>query len=171
MYVPGVGWASASVRLAADVRVLVLVADIESKVVHNVSGIFDDVGSLLHITDCGVAAEVLEGSHVVGVGGGGQARENSELGEEEGSGADGQKGTLSGRVVLLELGKCSDDGHGLGLALQNAIAVTANDNEDIELLQALVGFLEGDLGVNYDALVGDNLGLGTSNGAVKGSGS
>ena len=118
-----------------------------------------------------MTAEVLEGGHVVWVGGGGQAGEDSELGQEEGSGADGQEGALPSRVVLLEFGKGRDDGQGLGLGLQDGAAVTADDDEDIELVEALVRLLEGDLGVDHDTLVGDNLGLGSGNSAVEGSGS
>lgn len=71
--VPCSGRTSASVRLATNVGILILVSKFEAEVVHDVSGIFDNVGSLLQITLRSIAADDLKLGHVVWVGGGRQA--------------------------------------------------------------------------------------------------
>lgn len=170
--VPSIGGAATVLRLrnvclAANVGVLVLVANVEAKVVDHVAGLFVDVGSLLRITDGRVAADVLKGSHVVGVGRSRQTREDADLGEEEGSGADGQEGALSGRILLLQLRVGLDQGKRLRLALERGIGVTADDDHDVEVIEALMGLFVCDLGINNDALLRQDLALGAGYGAFE----
>jgi hypothetical protein len=169
--IPGVRRATASVRLAADVWVLVLVTEVEAEIVDDVAGVLDDVGTLLEVSGSSVAADILELGDVVGVGGGGEAGEDALLGEEEGSGADGEDGALSSWVLLLELGEVDDEAGGLLLLGQDLGRVAAQDDEDVKLLKALVGLPEGDLRAYYDTLAREHLGLGAGESDLEGLGS
>lgn len=80
-----------------------------------------------------MTAEVLKLGHVVGVGGRSKTRKDTEFGQEDRSGADGEQGTLVGRVSLLDLSVGGNERHGLGLGLQAGIVyVAADDNKDVE---------------------------------------
>ena len=171
MVLPGIGGSSSRVGLATNVGILILVAEVESKVVDDVSGVFDDIGSLLEVSSSGLAAEDLELGQVVGVGSGREAREDAFLGEEERSGADGQNGALASRVLLLKLGEVGDEASRLGLLLEDFGRVAAKNDEDIEFLESLVSLFEGDLGANDDALLGNDLRLGAGKGHLEGPGS
>lgn len=132
-YSPGIGRTTASIRLAAHVGILILVANVKAQVVHHVSSIFDDIGALGKVTNCRMAAEVLELGHIVGMGGRRKTRKNTEFGQKDGSGADGKQGTLASGISLLDLRVGSNKGHGLGLGLQDGIVyVAADDDEDVE---------------------------------------
>jgi hypothetical protein len=168
---PGIGGSSSRVGLATNVGILILVAEVESKVVDDVSSVIDDIGSLLEVSSSSIAAEVLELGKVVGVGSGREAREDALLGEEERSSADGQNGALAGRVLLLKLGEVGDEASRLGLLLEDFGRVAAEDDEDVEFLESLVGLLEGDLGANDDALLRNDLGLSAGKGHLEGPGS
>lgn len=104
------------------------------------------------------------------MGGGGEAGEDALLGKEERAGADGEKGALVGGVLLLQLGEGSDEGERLGVSLDDLVAVAADDDENVKVAEALVGLLEGDLGANGDARVGDDLGLSSGDGNLEGLG-
>lgn len=102
--------------------------------------------------------------------GGGEAGENALLGKEKRAGADGQEGTLVGGVLLLQLDEGGNEGERFGISLDDLVAVAADDDEDVKLAEALVGLLEGDLGANGDARVGNNLGLSGRDGTLEGLG-
>lgn len=88
------------------------------------------------------------------MGGGTQTSEDSGLGEEEGAGADGEKGALAGWVLLLDFGIRLDEAQWLGLVLEDDFGVAAGDDEDVEVGEAFVGLLEGDVGAEINALSG-----------------
>src|SRR5688500_1503417 len=88
-----------------------------------------------------------------------------------GPGADGEQCALAARVVLLQLCISSDEVERLGLLLYNFVRVTADNDEDIEVVEAFVSFLPGGLGANDDALLGEHLLLAGSNGDFEGLGS
>lgn len=158
---PG-GRSATSIRLAADVRVLILIAEVEAEVVDDVPSVFDDVGPLVGAARGGLAAEVLEPGEVVGVGGGRQPGEDALMGEEVGPGADGQEGPLAGRVLLLELGERADEAEGLRLLRYDGLCVAAEDDQDVKLGQSGVGFLPRHLRGDDDTLAGERLGLAAS---------
>lgn len=80
-----------------------------------------------------MAAEILELGHIVRVGGRRKTRQDTKFGQEDGSGADREQGTLASGIGLLDLRVGSNEGHGLGLGLQDDIInVAADDNEDVE---------------------------------------
>jgi hypothetical protein len=123
------------------------------------------------VADDSLAAQDLERGNVIGMGGGREATENALLGQEVGPSADGEQRALAGRVALLKLRVGSDEAEGLGLLLYDLFSVAAEDDEDIEVVEALVGLLPRALGANDDALLGENLGLARSNGDLEGLGS
>ena len=69
-----------------------------------------------------------------------QTAQNALLGQEEGTGADGEEGALFVWVFLLQVRPGSDDAQGFGFGLEDLICVTARDDEDVEFLETLVGF-------------------------------
>ena len=169
-HAPSVGRAPV-LGLAADVRVLVLVSELEAQVVHHVADVFHDVSVFTPIPDDRVATEDLEGGDKVGVGGGSEATEDAQLGQEVGPGADRQQRALAAGVVLLQLRIGCDEVERLGLRVQDILGVAAEDDEDIEVVEALVGLLPRALGANEDALLGEDLRLAARKGDLEGLGS
>lgn len=153
-----------SIRLAADVWVLVLVSNVETEIVDDVSGVLNDIGSLLQVAGGSITAEVLECGKVVGVGGSGQAREDALLGQEKGASANREDSSLSGGVSLLEIGKGRDQAKGLGVLGQDLLGVASKDDKNVKVVKALMGVLEGQLRTDHGSLSRENLGLGSSDG-------
>lgn len=168
---PSIRGATTSIRLAANIWVFILFTEIKAEIVDDITSVFNDIGALRHVSGGGVAADILKLGQVVRMGSGGKAGENVLPGKEESSGADGEEGTLAGRVLLLELGPVVDEPKWLLFLVEDLLGVAADDDENVEFLEALVGFLEGKLGVDDDALLGENLGLSASNGDFEGFGS
>lgn len=104
------------------------------------------------------------------MGSGREASEDTLLGKEERTGADGEEGTLVGGVLLLQLREGLDERKGLGVVLENVLTVAANNDENVKVAEALIGLLEGDLGANCNTRVGDDLGLCGRNGTLEGLG-
>lgn len=102
-FAPGIGalagerGAAVGVGFAADVGILVLVAQVEAQVIDDVA-LLHDVGLLGEVAGGDGGDEVLELHDEVWVGGGAESREDAELGEEEGAGADGEHGAFFVRV-------------------------------------------------------------------------
>ena len=115
-------------------------------------------------------AQVLKLGDLIRVGRGSEAREDALMGQEMRPGADGEQCALTARVVLLELGIGRDEVERLSLLLDNIVRATADNDEDIEVVETLVGLLPGGLGSNDDALFGQHLGLAGSNGDFEGLG-
>lgn len=92
MYIPSVGGPPAVGLLVADVGVLVLVAELEAQVVDHVADAIEDVSALGKVALSSGAADVLEADVGIGVGGGGQARQDALFGQEQGARADREKG-------------------------------------------------------------------------------
>jgi len=92
LYIPSVGGATAIRLFFADVWVVVFVTELEAQVVDDVASTIADVGALGQVTLSSQAADVLEADVGIGVGGGGQAREDALLGQEQGARADGEEG-------------------------------------------------------------------------------
>lgn len=99
--------------------------------------------------------------------GGREAGEDALLGKEEGAGADGEESTLARGVLLLEFGKGSDQGEGFGARLKDGSGSSTDDDEDVEVVEAVVSLLEGDLGADDNTLLRDDLGLGGRDGAFE----
>lgn len=168
---PCIGRSASIIRLAANVWVLVFVSEVKAEVVDNISGVFHDVGALLEVASSSLAAENLKFSHVVDVGGGRKAGEDALAGKEERAGANGQNGSFTARVLLLQLGKIINETKRLGFFLENLLSIAAEDDEDVKVLEALMGLLKGDLRADNGALARHDLGLLTSNGDIEGLGS
>lgn len=101
------------------------------------------------------------------MGGGRETGEDALLGKEEGAGANGEEGSLAGRVILLELGEGSDERKGLIAGLDDRRGTSADDDKDVKVIEAAVGLLEGDLGTDDNTLLRDDLRLGSRNGALE----
>lgn len=101
---PGIGRAS-SVGLATDVWVLVLISEVEAQVVHHISDVLNDVGTLVEIASSSAAAENLELGDIVWMGSGGKASKDALVGKEVRAAADRQEGPLADGVFLLQLGE------------------------------------------------------------------
>lgn len=121
----------------------------------------------MEVASSSVTADILELGYIIGVGGGSEAREDTLAGEEERAGANGEDGSLPGGILLLQLREVIDEAEGFGFLRKDLLGVASKDDEDVKVLKTLMGILEGDLGVNHDALVGEHLGLRTSNGDLK----
>lgn len=173
MILPSVRGAATSIGigLAADVGVLILVAKIEAEVVDDVACVLDNVGTLLKVARGSITAQVLEAGHVVGVGGSRKAGEDTLLRKEEGSSANGKDGTLLGGIFLLQFGEIADESKRLVLFLKDFSAVASENDEHVELFEALVSLFVGNLRADNDALLRQNLGLSTSSGDFEGLGS
>lgn len=76
--------------------------------------------------------------------------------------------SLSGGILFLDLAVFGNQVEGLGLGLEDGVAVAAKDHNNVEVLKTLMGFFEGDLRTNNDTSTGENLGLSSSNGDLKG---
>ena len=96
--------------------------------------------------------------------------EDALLGEEERPSANGKQCTLAGRVLLLELGVFVDKRKRLRFILENVAGVTANDNENVEVVEPLIGLLPVELGLDDNTLLREDLGLARSDGDLKGLG-
>jgi len=140
----GVARAAAVFVTAADIWVVVLLAQVEAEVVDDVA-LLHDVGALRHVALGRRLAQVLQSDDEVGVGGGAEAGEDTGLGQEEGARADGHEGTLAAGVLDLHVGVGLDEAQWLHLVLQDLIGAASGDDEDVELGKALVGILEGDV--------------------------
>jgi hypothetical protein len=168
-YLPGVGWAP-SIRLAPDVGVLVLVAELVAEIVHHITGVLYDVGMLAQVADDGVAAHVLELGEKVGVGRGSKAGEDALLGQQHRAGADRKQCALAAGVLLLEVRIGRDEAERLSLLLQGLVDVTADDDEDVEVVKAVLGLLPGALRANDDALLRKDRGFAGGDGDLEGLG-
>jgi hypothetical protein len=166
-YIPGDRGSASSIRLASNIRALILVISVESEVVDNVASVLDDVGTLSQVAGGGLTAEALKLGNVVGVGGRRKARQDVLLGKEEGASADGEHGSLSGGVLLLELRKVVDDAERLKLLLKDLSRVASKDDENIKVLDARMGLFESDVGADLDALLRDGSGLGGRKGNLE----
>jgi hypothetical protein len=141
--------------LGQQVGVLVLIlAEVEAQVVDDVAGVHD-VRAIGHVALRGVAADDFELGHVVRVGGGGQAGEDACFAEEEGTGADAHESALAGGVLLLLLGEGFDEGEGLGLGFEDFLGLAADDDQDVDFVQAFHG-----VGVAHVGFDGGALGAG-----------
>lgn len=132
--IPSVRGASPSVLLASNVWVLVLITEVKAEVVDDVALVFDNVGALLKVEGSSFTAEVLKCSKVVGVGGGRQAGEDTLLGKEEGTGADGEESALTSGVLLLEFCVCADEGEGLIAILDDFCGVATKDDNNVKVV-------------------------------------
>lgn len=75
-----------------DIRIFVLIAELETQVVDNVSDVLNDVSALGQVTLNSLTAQLLEANDVFGMGSGGKARQDALLSEEQrpaGNGHDG----------------------------------------------------------------------------------
>jgi len=100
-HIPGVG-RPPGIRPAADVGVLILIAELESQVVDDVADILHNISALTEITDSCLAAQILELDDVVGVGCGRETGQNALLGQQEGPSADRKQCALPAWVRLLK---------------------------------------------------------------------
>jgi hypothetical protein len=138
--------------LGQQVRVLVLVlAEVEAQVVDDVAGVHD-IRTIGHVALRSVAADDFELGHEVRVGGGGEAGQDAGLAEEERAGADAHEGALAGGVLLLLLGEGFDEGERLGLGLEDFLRLAADDDEDVDFVQARHGVGVAEVGFDGGAL-------------------
>lgn len=103
---PSIGGSSAVGPGASDVGVLVLVAELETQVVHDVSCVLHNIGALTKVSLDGQTTDVLERYDVIGVGSGREAGEDSLLSEQERSGADGKESTPADWKKKTRSAKC-----------------------------------------------------------------
>jgi len=102
---------------------------------------------------------VLHLDHVVGVGSDVQSRKNARLGHKERSSADRHESPLSHGVLGLDIGIRLDQSHGLGSRVlakvwdaKDVVSAATRDDDNVEVGEFLVGLLEGDVGLERDAL-------------------
>jgi hypothetical protein len=152
--------------LGQQVRVFVLVlAEVEAQVIDDVAGVHD-VRAVGHVALGGVAADDFELGHIVRVRSGGEAGQDARLAQEERAGADAHEGALAGWVLLLLLGEGFDEGKWLGLGLDDFLRLAADDDEDIDLVQARHGVFVAEVGFDGGALgAGDVLVVAGEDGA------
>lgn len=73
-----------------------------------------------------------------------------------------------GRIALLQLSVGTDERQGLSLGLDDWIDFAAENDEDVEVRQAVVCLLPRDLRTNNNALLALNFGLACGNGDLEG---
>lgn len=166
-YSPSIGGSSAVGPGAPDVGVLVLVTELKAQVVDDVTCVLHNIGALAKISLDGNAANVLKGDDVVGVGGGREPGQDSLLSEQKRSGTDGEESapaflklisakrvlrdetvmqwnmcllSLGARLLDLTVGR--DEGKRLGLGLDDGLCISAEDDDNVKVLNALMGLLE-----------------------------
>lgn len=76
--------------------------------------------------------------------------------------------SLPGGILFLDLAVFGNQVEGLGLGLEDGVAVAAKDHNNVKVLKTLMGFFEGNLRTNNDTSTGENLGLSSSNGNLEG---
>jgi len=162
--IPCIGRATAGVGLSADIGVLVFIPDIKAQVVDYISGVFHDIGALAQFTDSRLAAQVLELDDEIGVGCGREASEDTLMSKQEGPRADRQQCALASGVRLLDLSEGQDQIKGLALVFDDLLDIAAENDEDVEVRQAVMGLLPGDLRSNNDALLGEDFRFASGNG-------
>jgi len=102
---------------------------------------------------------------------GGKAREDDLLCQEQRAGADREQRALAAGVVLLELRIGSDEAERFALLLQDLLAVSAEDDDDVKIVEALVSLFPRALRANEDALVREHLGFAACDRDVESLGS
>lgn len=170
IHIPSIRRATSAIRLAANIWVFILFANVEAEVINNVAGVFNDIGTLRQVSRGSVAANIFKLGQVIGMGSGRETRENVLPGEQESTGADGEECALAGWVLFLKLGPVIDQAEGFLLFVEDILGVAADDDENIKILEALVCFLERELAVDDDALLGQGLFLGAGNSHFEGFG-
>jgi hypothetical protein len=130
-------------QLGAYLRVVVgVLAEVEAGVVDNVT-LLHDVRTLRHVASSRILADGLETDIVVWVGCGGKALEHALLSKEQGTDVDGEDGTLFAGILLLKLDILGEETERLRLVLEDLKdPLTTRDNDDVEVLELVVGILE-----------------------------
>jgi len=152
--------------LGQQVRVFILIlAKIEAQVIDDVTGV-DDIGAVGQVTLRSVAADDLELGHVVRVRGGRKAGEHACITQDQRAGAHAEQGALAGRVFLLLLGKGFDEAHRLRLGLEHLLGAAADNDQNVDLVQAAHGVCVAEMGLDGGALgAGDVLIAASEDGA------
>lgn len=131
-----------------------LLAQVEPSIVDDVA-LFHDVGTHGKITSRGVLTDLLKASVVVGVGSGSEAFEHALLGEEKSANVHGENGALLGRILLLEVNVLCEETKRLGFVLEHVEdALAAWNDDDIKVLQLLIGVVVVHVGLDGEALDG-----------------
>ena len=101
-----------------------------------------------------------------------QPLEKALFGEEEGRGVDGEEGAFTGGIGGLDFGEGFDEAQGFAVFLEHfhAFVLAAGDDQDVEFLEAFMGFFKGDVGGECDALGGEDLFGAGGEGYVEGFG-
>jgi hypothetical protein len=154
------------VGTSADVGAVFFFVDVEAKIVHDVA-LLHDVEALGHVAMGYTLVHVLHLDHVVGVGSDVQSRKDACLGHEKRSGADRHESSLSHGVLGLDIGIRLDQSHGLGSRVlakvgnaEDVVSAATGDDDNVEIGELLVSLLEGDVGLERDALRrGDEVGV------------
>lgn len=169
----GIGRATlaTSIGLLADVWVLIWVTKVKAEVVHD-KACLHDVWSLSKISLSGLCTESLESAQVVWVSGGTETSEHTKLTKVHGGNTDGKDGTLTLWVLLLNIGKGTDDlewlWRWLGLGLDDGLEVSTWDHQDVEFGEVLLDFSVAHVSLESDTVVDlDGLGVGNKD-AFKG---
>jgi hypothetical protein len=153
-----------------DEGVLVeVLAQVKAGIVDYIA-LFHHVGALEIAKLGSLDAHVLESGVVVGVGGGTESLQDARFGEEERASADGEEGTLLAGILLLQLGVGFDEVHGLGVGLEDGLDASAGDDEDVVVLNVLMGVIKVDVSFECGPLSRFYTLRGSSNGEFKGFG-
>jgi len=137
------GWTSSSnICLAADIWVLVEIAQVEPQVIDHVS-LFHEIAAFCQLLLRTGTADILELCVEIGVCGGRQAIEDALLSEEEGAGVDGEESSFLLWIFLLDVGVGLDEVERLGLLFipDDVFGVAARDDDDVELVETVLGFI------------------------------
>lgn len=131
---------------------------IESRVVDHVS-LLHNIRTHREIAGRCVLADCLKTGIVIGVGGGSEALKHALLSEKERANVDGEDGALFGGILLLELDVLGEEIEGLRVVLEDLEdALTAGDDDDIEVLNLVVRILIVHIGLDGEALDGGHCG-------------
>ena len=126
-----------------DERVLLLIPEVEPRVVHHVH-LLHDLGAVRRRERRRLLAQLLELDVQLRVRRRGEALQDAGPGEEHGAGTDAQQRALLDRVVLLHVGEGADQLDGLVVLVDahDGGGRAAGDDEDVDVAQELVRVLE-----------------------------
>jgi hypothetical protein len=131
-----------------------LLAQIEPSIVDHVT-LLHDIGAHGEVAGRSLLADLLKAGVVVGMGSGSKTLKHALLGEEERTDVDGEDGALLRGALLLELDIFGEKTKRLGLVLEHVEdTLAAGNNDDVKVLELVVGVLVVHVGLDGEALDG-----------------
>ena len=156
-------------NLKEHVRVVIgVLAEVKSGVVHDVA-LLHDVCTHGHVPPSSILTDGLQTDIEVWVCCSGEALKHTLLSKEQGADVNGEYRALLLGILLVKLDVFGEEVEGLGLVLENLEdALAARDDDDIKVLELVIGIVVVHVGLDGEALNRGHGGRRTNELAVKG---